>query len=355
MTQSKALPKWGIIGCGGISRFHFAGLAKAGANVVHIADLDPSAAAPYVQEFGTRFSTDYRDLMADPEVTVVSVLTTGRYHRDLCLAALEAGKDVVCEKTMTDNAAEARELVSAVRAVSSGATPQLFFTAYMKRFFPASQKARELLPSLGRLFSAQVRTYQPWGDFYDPSGDAPPDWAIERYGGAVMKCAASHLIDLTLSFLGRPASLYAYVDYVPGTNFDRKATALFEYETGLVVSFEAATHPLKRIGYERNAWDEFVQINGVNGRLELYPVMWDHPENNAALLVHYDNETETSTEYRFPALNPFNIEIAYFTDCLARREQGHPDVIDGFNVDYIIEMMAESTRRRAPIALDWTV
>jgi len=346
-------PRWGVIGCGGISRFHFGGLAKNGAEVVHIADLNADVAAAYVERFGARFSKDYRELVADPEVTVVSVLTTGRYHKEICLAALEAGKDVVCEKTLADNATEAREIVAA--AQSSG---RLFFTAYMKRFFPASQKARELLPRLGRLFSAQVRTYQPWGNYYDPaadggSADEPPAWALERYGGAVMKCAASHLIDLTLSLLGRPRSLYAYVDYVPNTIFDRKATALFEYESGLVASFEAATHPLERVGYERNAWDEHIQINGVNGRLDLSIVKWDEPENNAALLVHYDNETRTSTEYRFPAVNPFHIEIATFHNWLARRIQGHPDVIDGFNVDYVIEMMAESSRQRRSLDLDW--
>ena len=343
-------PKWGVIGCGGISRFHFGGLEKAGADVVHIADLNPDAAAPYVAAFGARFSADYRELIADPEVTVVSVLTPGRLHKEICLAALAAGKDVVCEKTLADNPAEAAEIVRTVQE-----NGRLFFTAYMKRFFPASQKLRELLPSLGTLFSAQVRTYQPWGNYYDPvpAGDEPPGWAIERYGGAVMKCAASHLIDLTLSFLGRPSALYAHVDYVPGTEFDRKATALFEYESGLVVSFEAATHPLKRIGYERNAWDEFVQINGVNGRLDLSIVKWDEPENNAALLVHYDNATETATEYRFPAVNPFHREIAYFEECLTRREQGRPDVVDGYEVDLIIEKMAASTRDRRPVDLDW--
>ncbi|MGC9349203.1 MAG: Gfo/Idh/MocA family protein [Anaerolineae bacterium] len=341
-------PKWGIIGCGNISRFHFGGLEKIGADIVHIADLNPAAAAPYVERFGARFSTDYQDLIADSEVTVVSVLTTGKHHHDICLAALEAGKDVVVEKTMTDNAEEAREVVEA--AQGSG---QLFFTAYMKRFFPASRKMRELLPSLGRLFSAQVRTFQPWGNYYEATGDKPSHTAIEKYGGAVMKCAASHLIDLTLSFLGRPDSLYAHVDYVPGTEFDRKATALFEYAGGLVASFESATHPLERIGYERNGWDEFVQINGVNGRLDLSIVKWDEPENNATLLVHYDDVNGTATEYRFPAVNPFHIEVAYFADCLVRREQGHPDVIDGYNVDLIIEKMATSSRERKPIDLDW--
>lgn len=161
------------------------------------------------------------------------------------------------------------------------------------------------------------------------------------------------MIDMTMNLLGRPESIYAHIDYVPGSRLDRKATALFEYENGMVVNFETAVHPLKKIGYERNSWDEYIQINGVNGRLELYTVMWDHPENNAALLVHYDNERETTTEYRFDIVNPFDTEMKYFCECLEKREQGYPGVIDGFNVDVVIETMAESSEKKASLKVDW--
>lgn len=340
-------PRWGVIGCGNISRFHFNGLRKAGATVSHIADIRPEAARTWVDAFSARFSTDYRDLIADPEVTVVDVLTDSRYHYPIVMAALAAGKDVVCEKTMMDCADEAVEVARAVKP------SQLFFTAYMKRHFPAVQKARELLPALGRLFSGQVRVYQNWGNYYEMAAGNPSGWVIDKYGGAVIKCAASHMIDMTLNLLGRPQSLYAHVDYIPESSFDRKAVALFEYRDGMTLTLEAATHPLKRIGFERNSWDERIEINGVNGRLELYFVRWDQPENNGALLVHYDNERETATEYRFAPVNPFDIELAYFCDCLERREQGRPNVVDGFNVDLIIETMVESGRRRAAVNLDW--
>jgi predicted dehydrogenase len=281
-------------------------------------------------------------------VTVIDVLTDSAYHYPIVRAALQAGKDVVCEKTMMDSAEEAAAVARAVAA-----SDRLLFTAYMKRFFPAVQKARELLPSLGRLFSAQVRVYQAWGNYYEVDPGNPPGWIPSKYGGAVIKCAASHMLDMMLYLLGRPRSLYAHVDYIPQSDFDRKATALFEYGDGLVVSFEAATHPLKRVGFERNSWDEFVQINGVSGRLDLAFVRWDQPEHNGLLLVHYDNEIETSTEYRFAPVNPFDLELAHFCDCLARREQGRPDAVDGFNVDLLIDAMVESGRARAPIELDW--
>jgi predicted dehydrogenase len=341
-------PKFGIVGCGNISKFHFNGLEKAGADIVHIADINEAAARPWVDKFGAKFNTNYDDLINDPEVTVVSILTGSKFHKDIAMKAIKAGKDIICEKTMMDNAEEAEEVV---RAVAEYGT--LFFSAFMKRFLPATVKAKELISSLGRIFSAQVRTYQAWGNFYEADDAGGFGFVLSTYGGAVTKCAGSHMLDMMLFLLGRPESLYANIDYIPGTKFDRKSTALFEYANGMNVSFEAATHPLKKIGYEKNSWDEFIQINGVNGRLDLYTVMWDQPENNAALLVHYDNETETSTEYRFDTVNPFDVEMQYIADCLEKRIQGEPMVIDGFNTDTLIETMTISSQKRASVKIDW--
>jgi predicted dehydrogenase len=341
-------PKFGIVGCGNISKFHFNGLEKAGAEIVHIADINEAAAKPWVDKFGAKFSTDYDDLINDPEVTVVSILTGSKFHKDIALKAITAGKDVICEKTMMDNGAEAAEVAKA--AADSGV---LFFSAFMKRFFPASVKAKELMPALGRIFSAQVRSYQPWGNFYEADDTGDFGFVLSTYGGAVTKCAGSHMLDMMMFLLGRPERLYAHIDYIPGTEFDRKATALFAYKEGMTASFEAATHPLKKIGYEKNSWDECIQINGVNGRIDLYTVMWDQPENNGALLVYYNNEDETSTEYRFEAVNPFDIEMKYIHECLTNRVQGDPTVVDGFNVDVVIETMTESARDKISITIDW--
>ena len=130
-----------------------------------------------------------------------------------------------------------------------------------------------------------------------------------NYGGAILKCAGSHMLDMTMCFLGRPEYVYAKTDYVDGTDFDRKVTAILEFDKGITATFETVAHQLSKIGYERNSWDEKIEINGANGRIEIFTVMWDHLENNGALLVHYNNETGTSTEYRFAPVNPFDIEF----------------------------------------------
>ncbi len=340
--------KFGIIGCGNISRFHFNGLEKAGAKIVHIADLNENAAKPWVNRFKARFSNDYSEVIDNPEVSVVSVLTSGKFHHQICLDALAAGKDVICEKTLADNPGEAYDIVRATK--SSG---KMLFVSFMKRFFPAYKKAQELMPQLGHVFSAQVRTYQPWGNFYETTELGDWDFVFPNYGGAIMKCAGSHLLDAFMGLLGRPDSVFGHVDYVKDTKFDRKTTALFTYETGLVVNFEAASHPLKKIGYERNAWDEFIEINGTNGRIKLSTVTWDAPENNPALLEFYDNEAETCTEYRFDKVNPFDIEMAEMVKSLSERKPIQPDVIDGFNVDVLIDAIEKSHHDGKLVHINW--
>lgn len=339
-------PRFGIIGCGYISQFHFGALEKAGAKIVHVSDLDVSRGEAMAKKYGAKYSADYREVLKDPNVTAVHVLSPTFLHKEISLAAIAAGKDVVCEKTMTMNEREAMQVVQAVKKSKS-----LFFTAYMKRHYPAVKKAKELLPSLGILFSAYARSYQCWGPGMFEDKVIPQD-LIKTHGGVVGRCCGSHILDLIMHFFGRPESLYANIDYCKNSDVDRKVISLFEYPGSLTVCFETVCSPLTRIGYERNSWDEHMEINGVNGRLDLFTPMWDKPFN-PALLVHYDNKTQTSTEYRFEVVNPFEPEIKYFCDCLSKRKQGSPDVVDGFAVDNLIVAMEESNKKKKRIVVDW--
>ena len=341
-------PKYGIIGCGHISQFYFAVLGESKNSVAHVADLNIDMAKKYAELYNARCSTEYIDVINDPDVSAVVVLVHGKFHKEVCLAAIKAGKDVICEKTLSNNAQEAYEIAKA--AQDAGV---IFFTSYMKRFFPASQKAKELLPKLGLIYSAYSRSYQFWGNLYENTEEIPTHIWLDGYGGGVLKCAGSHLLDLTMFLLGRPKSLYANVDYVENTKLDRKAMAILEYPGSLSVCFETAGHSLSRIGYGRNNWDERIEINGINGRLDICFPVWDKPLESAALLVHYDETSQTSTEYRFEAVDSFHDEIEYFHDCLAKRQQGHPSVIDGFNVDTLISAIDESSKKQQPVTLEW--
>ena len=340
--------RYGIVGCGSISRFHFDALAKIGAPVTCVADLNLEAAKAKAAACGARAVQDYRELIEAEDVDVVTIACAGVAHKEVAMAAVAAGKPVICEKTMTTCQQDSYELSKAIEAAGKP-----FFVCYMKRFFSAEKKLQELLPSIGKVFAASARSYQAWGNFYTPDHGWNLDAVLGGYGGAVTNCAGSHVLDMILNLFGRPESVYANINYYPDTKFDRKATAIFEYADDKTVQFETYAHPLKRIGYERNSWDEGIQITGTNGRLELYTVMWDHPENNGVLLVHYDNEKETCTEYRFAPENPFLLELTYFNQCLEAGKTATPNYVDGYNVDTLLTHMFLSSEQRRSVTIDW--
>ena len=347
--------KVGVIGCGNIARFHFSGLTASGADVRWVCDLDPERARPWAESVGAALCTEYGEILADPEVDAVTVTTTAPSHRRICLDAIQAGKAVVCEKTLAENADDALEIVRA--AERQGV---VFYTSYMKRFIPAVRQARELLPRLGRILSTHIRAYQCWGDLWGEMPDAgffhtPPGGASalkQAYGGGILVCGGSHILDLVTFLLGRPHRLFAHMDTLDGRDYDLQAAALLETNNG-VCHFEALAHPLRHIGFLRDGWDERIEINGTNGRLEVFSAAWDQVEYKASLLIHYDSDSGEAKEYRYPPVSPFDRAVAFFCRNIENRTQGEQSRLTGYDVDELIAHMQLSAARGEAVAVNW--
>ncbi|WP_108397755.1 Gfo/Idh/MocA family protein [Devosia submarina] len=85
--------------------------------LVHLAEMTQDLAERRAAEFGFEKATgDWRELVADPDVDVVSVTTPNAFHADMAIAALEAGKHVWCEKPMAVALADSERMAAAARA-----------------------------------------------------------------------------------------------------------------------------------------------------------------------------------------------------------------------------------------------
>ena len=110
----------GIIGTGGIAKGkHMPSLAQIeGVEMVAFCDLELDKAQAAAAKYGTsdaKVYVDYTELLQDPKIDVVHVLTPNDSHAVITIAALEAGKHVMCEKPMAKKAADARRMLAAAK------------------------------------------------------------------------------------------------------------------------------------------------------------------------------------------------------------------------------------------------
>ncbi|MCL4284015.1 MAG: Gfo/Idh/MocA family oxidoreductase [Fimbriimonadaceae bacterium] len=246
--------KIGIIGSGGIAQgAHMPGYASIPelCEMVWACDIDPNVAEEAAEKFGGMKTTgDYRDVIADPEVDAVSIATPNKYHVEPTIAALEAGKHVLCEKPLAMNAEEARSMVRAAR--KSGLILQVGMN---NRFTGPAQFMKQYIDdgNLGDVYYARAQALRRrgvpgWGVFIDK----------EKQGGGPLIDIGVHILDLTLHFMGfpKPVSASGMTWNHLGTNpalfnnwgdYDRTkftvedfAVGLIRFDNGAVVVLESS-------------------------------------------------------------------------------------------------------------------
>jgi len=153
---------------------------------------------------------DWRNVIASREVDLVSIVTPPSEHREMALAALAAGKHVLCEKPTALNAGEAAELVAAAHANRDRIT----LIDHELRFLPAWREARQRIASdIGRVRYAEVRYSSP------ARGDRSRGWnwwSDASLGGGIWGAVGSHFVDALRYFGMKPEAAQAALSTVIG-------------------------------------------------------------------------------------------------------------------------------------------
>ncbi|GAA1360268.1 Gfo/Idh/MocA family protein [Streptomyces beijiangensis] len=146
--------------------------------------------------------TDWRDLIARDDVQLVDICTPGDSHAEIAIAALEAGKHVLCEKPLANSVAEAEAMVEAAeRARANG---QLAMVGFNYRRVPAIAYGRRMVAAgrLGALRHVRVTYLQDW--LVDPA--FPLTWRLKREyaGSGALGDLGAHAVDLAQYLAGEP-------------------------------------------------------------------------------------------------------------------------------------------------------
>lgn len=168
-----------------------------------VCDLDEARGRPLAEKFGAGFIQDIDNALADPAIDIIDICLPPHLHFSACMAALEAGKIVVCEKPLVASLAEADALVAKIVETNGTLSP-----VFQYRYGLGAAQLHALIESglAGQCYAGTLETH--WdrpASYYEI--DWRGTWAGER-GGAILGHAI-HIHDLLSAFLGPVSKVHA--------------------------------------------------------------------------------------------------------------------------------------------------
>lgn len=339
----------GIIGAGGISELHTQGYQKLeNVELVAVCDLDEEKARNYANKYNIpHVFTDYNEMLKMKELDAVSVTTWNNGHAPISIAALKAGKHVLCEKPLAMNAEEAKEMVDTAKE-----TEKLLMVGFVRRFENNANFIKEAIEDgeLGNIYYAKTGYMRKWGN--------PGGWFCDkkRSGGGPIIDLGVHVIDLIRYITGKPQAVsvmastfnhlgikpdikgrvkYNASDYDPNNAFcdvEDAATALIKFDNGMTLAIE--TSWVLHTKEDNN----YLKLYGDKAGVNMEPEMEFYKERN-----HYFVEEKPlvqEEENKFEAI--FQRETAHFIDCIANGTECRNPGEDGVEIMKILDAIYES-------------
>jgi predicted dehydrogenase len=342
-----------------------------------LAGRDPLAVSEAADRLGwASTETDWRRLIERDDVDLVDICTPGDTHAEMAIAALEAGKHVLCEKPLANSVAEAEAMVAAAeRAAGSGVRATVGFTY---RRVPAVSLARKLVADgrIGQIRHVRAQYLQDW--IADPA--APMSWRLQKdkAGSGALGDIGAHIVDLTQFITGQTltgvsALLETFVRKRPlpaetgklggvggegmgEVTVDDAAVFLGRFTDGALATFEATRFALGRKNAIR------IEVNGSAGSLA-----FDFEDMNVLEFFDGSEPAETAGFRRIIVTEPghpyvaawwpaghglgyehgFTHQVVDLVTALAAGEQPTPSFADGLQVQRVLDAVERSAADRS--------
>jgi predicted dehydrogenase len=228
---------------------------------------DEHAVVSFADHWGWQSTeTDWRTVIERDDIDLVDICTPGSSHAAMAIAALEAGKHVLCEKPLANTVEEAEAMVEAAAKASANGVRSM--VAFNYRRVPAIELARRLIADgrLGRIHHVRAVYLQDW--IVDPA--FPLVWRLraEDAGSGALGDIGSHIVDLSQHLIGQRITgvsglTETFVKSRPGgeVTVDDAALALARFDGGAIATFEATRFATGRKNGLR------IEVNGSTGSL----------------------------------------------------------------------------------------
>ena len=336
-----------------------------------ICGRDRDAVQDAAQTYGwEEWETDWEKVIARDDIDIVDICTPGNLHLPMALAALQAGKHVICEKPLANTLEEARELL----AVAANASKKTM-VAFNYRRVPAVALAQQLIAEgrIGKIYHWRAVYLQDW--IIDP--DFPLVWRLEKdkAGSGPHGDLNAHIIDLALHLVGdidsvvgadttfikeRPtleavdAGLGAKAgDTMGRVTVDDATLFLARFANGALGSFEATRFAAGRRNHNR------FEINGSKGSIafnleKMNELQFysrgdeDHIQGFREIIVGEGSQPFMSAWWPPGHIigweHTFTHEFRDFFEAIAKDEAFSPDFAEGTKVQAVLEAVVDSAK-----------
>jgi predicted dehydrogenase len=334
-----------IIGTGWGARIQVPAFRAAGLDVSVLAGSSAEKTSRIAGELGVPNAvSDWRDVLNRADIRVVSIVTPPHLHAEMAIAALEAGKHVLCEKPTALNAEQARRMLDAANAHPN----QFALIDHELRFLPSLVRMRELVAQ-GAIGTVNYVFGTIMGSSRSDAKRAWNWWSDEASGGGLLGAVGSHQMDIVRFALNAEvtsvsANLHVFVSPRPDGEQMRPVTAddyyslCLTYSNGALVTLEAAV--TLRVD-EPNA----VTLHGTDGSLRWQDGELLHAEPGSA----FKNITPADTVDVPASLNgAFPKGTVYIGHAIRAYLEGNPSALDAgatFTDGLRIQMALDAARQ----------
>jgi predicted dehydrogenase len=251
--------KFAVVGAGVIGQLRARSIIENPATtLIGIADADVARAQAAAGSSGARVTADYRSLVADPAIDAVIVATPVQFHEEMTVAALAAGKHVLCEKPLSNSVDGCRRILDAARTHA-----RTLAVGFNHRYYPSVKFLKQAIDA-GRIGTIDhVRVF----GGHDGLTNFRADWMYKGplSGGGAMMDVGIHMTDLTRYVLGDVREVYGVatnrVWRVEGS--EDNAVVILKNDAGIAAFYHATWTEWK--GYRF-----FIEVYGDRGMVRAY-------------------------------------------------------------------------------------
>jgi len=296
-------------------------------------DINTAANEQVAKEFGATAASNYDELVNNPTVDAVSLVTPNHLHLEQIQKAVKAKKHIFVDKPITNTVAEAREAVDL--ATNSGV---ILMVGHNTRRRQVMRRAKALLTEqrIGQIVAVEANLSRPAG-----LQAGLPAWKADRRTCALlpMMQLGIHYVDAVEYLLGpiERVSCFAANIAMPNQVFDSTA-AILQLKSGIPVSLSS---------YYVSADAYFIRIYGTKGTIHCFPL-------KLRLDLLQDGEPKETIEENFSSegAESYILQMREFGECVLRGVQPETGGREGLRALAVIEAMVKSVENHLVVELN---